>query len=133
MKSALKLTLSALLIVSIMSFTCKQKNNWPEITSFSGSIERVKVASDPTVPPYVWAIPWYYSQVDVWVRWTPDVVLSRDYYADVIVSFNDDCGTAKTKTVRVIIPKGTWTAWLNFDTCFHPYVTGYSLISWGPL
>ncbi len=108
-------------------------------SSFKESVKPTK--ADPTTAPYFSALVMYLSGqtppdvMDVWVRWTPDVVLSRDYYADVSVTYTDWCRSSPpwVKTIRVIIPKVTWTGWTNAPICQGGHLITYSLVGWGPL
>jgi len=101
---------------------------------------KAPVKGDPTTAPYYSSLlmddtfnpPLKY--IDIWVRWASTVVLSRDYYADIKVQYNDGCGF-HTTTYHIIIPKGGWEAFYNTpDLCAYgsTYIASTTLVGWGP-
>jgi len=104
---------------------------------------KAPVKKDPTVAPYVSALAMYQAgrnpdwYIDIWVRWAQGTTLSRDYYADVSVTYTDNCRVNPPWTVvkRCIVKAGQWMSFTDFNACGGGQITivTYSLVAWGPL
>lgn len=128
MKNLIKFLFLATFLM-VTSFTTKQNGK---------EVSNVISKKDPVIPPYYSATAFSYPNViphdyvDVWVRWDASTVLSRDYYADVQVTYHDWC-TTWTTTIHCIVPAGQFQSFTDIQTCVAPYIIDYNLVAWGPL